>query len=350
MKKILLSVPVLLAAVLFLRYDRIVSESVLEALSVCIRQIVPALFPFMTVSSLIISADLAAPFCRFLPMHLFGLPSCTAPVFITGLLSGFPVGAAGSAQLYASGKIRAREAAVLCAISSHVSPAFCIGVIGILWNAKDFGLFLYVCSLVSAVIGGLVFRLTASDKKASAPRSVPAFPAEKFIPALCRSVSDAASACLRVTAFIVFFRLLCTLLSMLFPLPDIIISPLLEFSLGCADGAGKGGIAGAFITGFAVGFSGLCVLLQICSFLAPHGIPLAPVFLAKSAEGLLTALAAACYSRFRSMTPVTDVFSVSETCSPAVLFTAVFVLLLVSAAGCTFLPRRIHTAHKKKGG
>lgn len=337
MKKYLLSALVLSAAVLFLRYDREAADAALTALSSCIRQVIPSLFPYMVLSSLILSLDLAAPLCRLIPMRVFGLPACAAPVFITGLLCGFPVGAAGCASLCESGKITKQDAARLCAISSHTGPAFLIGVVGALWGSKRFGILLYTAGIIFAIVSGLVMR-AYHPHAAVSELNQPVFPQPKVIPAFCRAVTDAASSCLAVTGFIVFFRVAAVVLSTVLPPLADLSAAVFEFSSGAIRGAQMGGISGACMTGFAVGFSGLSVMAQILKFLSPLDIPFAPVFTAKLIEGGLTAGISALWYLLSPMQPAADVLSSAAMLSAPAMLLPLCILTVLHAAGQFLMP------------
>ena len=69
------------------------SAAVSRALSVCAERLLPSLFPYMVVSSLLVSSGAADAISRRLPAaRLFGLPGEASSAVILGLLCGFPLG------------------------------------------------------------------------------------------------------------------------------------------------------------------------------------------------------------------------------------------------------------------
>ena len=92
--------------------------------------VVPALFPFMVLSSLIVSGGglsvLMAPF-RFILGPLLGLSDAGCYVLISGLVCGFPMGAKTCADFLLSGQISGQEGRLLMAICNHPSPMFVLG-------------------------------------------------------------------------------------------------------------------------------------------------------------------------------------------------------------------------------
>lgn len=92
--------------------------------------VVPALFPFMVLSSLIVSGGglsvLMAPF-RLIFGPLLGLSDAGCYVLISGLVCGFPMGAKTCADFLLTGQISRQEGRLLMAICNHPSPMFVLG-------------------------------------------------------------------------------------------------------------------------------------------------------------------------------------------------------------------------------
>ncbi|MBQ2726410.1 MAG: hypothetical protein IJF78_11960 [Clostridia bacterium] len=304
-----------------------VNTAVLSSLELCVTRVIPPLFPSMVLSSVIISMNLAEPLYRYLPTEKwFGLPRCAAPVLITGLLCGFPVGASGCAQLVRENRISRKDAAVLCAVSSAAGPAFVIGSVGQWWT-KEYGLVLWLTQVVFCLFSA-AFVLRGSGEYGSAesdfPPSVPCLPV-----CFCRSVASAASSCLTVTAYITFFGTAAEVLSQLIPPLTPLFSVIPEFSRGAAFGARTGGMSGIIMTGAAVGFSGISVLMQTASFLVPENISLRPVLGIKIAGMAVSSAVSAVYYTFRKPAPSGLPVSGSVFSLPAA-FAVIFLLGLLA--------------------
>lgn len=275
--------------VLLLYYEPYASEAVRSALTLFFRRVLPPLFPYMVLSRMIVSMELLSPVGR--RMHLsrmFRLPDRAASVVLTGLLCGFPVGAAGTCTLYENVGIGKRDAGRLTALSSNTGPAFLLGTVAVLWNSRVYGIFLFAVQTFSALL--LAFfaaRLIPADTENGGTDTVSCCGCGTFPEELCRAVSDSASGCLTVCAYIVFFRITAVLFSQILPALTPVFSVLFEFSSGCADGAALGGNAGSFMTGFAVGSAGLSVMMQNYNFIGRHGIPVRVLWLTKGMQGLL---------------------------------------------------------------
>ncbi len=276
-------------AVLLLIYEPYASEAVRETLGLFFHRVLPPLFPYMVLSRMIVSMDLLSPVGKRMNLpRLFRLPEKTASVLLTGLLCGFPVGAAGTCTLYENGEVGKHDAGRLAALSSNTSPAFLLGTVAALWNSRIYGIFLFGVQTISALALAFLFaRLTVPDTENVRRKEEPSDRCGNFTEELCGAISVSASACLSVCAYIVFFRVLAVLSSRILPAMTPVFSVLFEFSSGCAEGAALGGHTGIFMTGFAVGAAGLCVMMQNYNFIGRYGIPAKTLWLTKGIQGIL---------------------------------------------------------------
>lgn len=273
--------------ILLLLYEPYTSDAIRDTLVLFINRVLPPLFPYMVISKLMVSMDLLSPLSRSMGIgRLFRLPSGASSVVFTGLLCGFPVGASGTCTLYENGQISKASAGRLAALSSNTSPAFLFGTVAALWNSKAYGGFLFAVQTVSAVlIAYIAARFMKKESNAENKNSM----AENrpFTEELCKAISESASACLAVCAYIVFFRVMAVLFSTLIPAMAKVFSVIFEFSSGCVDGAAVGGTRGIFMTGFAVGSAGLSVMMQNYNFIGRYGIPTKMLWLTKGIQGLV---------------------------------------------------------------
>ena len=79
-----------------------------KALTLCAGTVIPALFPFMVVTGLLVRLGFGqwlAPDMAGLMASLFRLPGCAGSALLLGLVGGYPIGARTAAELYASGDL-----------------------------------------------------------------------------------------------------------------------------------------------------------------------------------------------------------------------------------------------------
>jgi hypothetical protein len=113
--------------------------------------------------------------------------------------------------------------------------------------------------------------------------------------AICTAIYESALSCVGICGYIVFFRVLITLIGIIAPPLYEYAAAILEFSTGVSTGAAHGGIFGISLTGFAVGFAGVSVFMQTMNITSRHAIPFTPIFVTKLAQGALLSLASAVF-------------------------------------------------------
>lgn len=115
-------------------------------MEVCIKTVIPSLFPFFVLSILLGGAlreermGFLAPIAR-----LLRVPDGAMPLILVGLLGGYPVGAQGVALAHREGRLHQADAWRMLAFCSNAGPAFIFGM-----GARLFPQ-LWVCFLVWAV-------------------------------------------------------------------------------------------------------------------------------------------------------------------------------------------------------
>ncbi len=261
----------------------------------CYKTVIPALFPYMVISSLMVSSGLACFIGRVVRIpftYLFAIDGSGAAAFFIGLAAGFPVGAKTASSLYREGLCEKEEAQRLCAFCNNTGPAFVIAGVGTLLGDFALGVALYVIEIISALILGMILSVGKPRKRLYNRRVI------KFTPDLTGSVRDALSGTLGVCAFVIFFSVLLKCVSSV-ALPIMrssgiyaLLCSLLEITSGVSASAALGGRAAFVICAFAVGWSGMCVHAQTATFLIPSGLSVGKYILQKAVcAGICTALA-----------------------------------------------------------
>ncbi|MBQ8747540.1 MAG: hypothetical protein IJZ08_06710 [Clostridia bacterium] len=324
------TVAVLSAAFMLLVQSSAAAEGARSALKLCAYVLIPSLFPYMVISSLIVSFGCAemlgcllSPLCR-----LLHLPRDAAGAILLGALCGFPVGAKTACELYTDGRLTRTQTERLIAVANNTGPAFVIEVVGAhCWGSRGFGLTVYAVQILSALVIGAVYARVhkdpAEDSEAcSAPRRL--LPPKDVLTRIAEAVSSAAFSVLTVCGFVVFFAVSLTLLARLFAEASWILPPVAsaaEFTSGVTYSAKIGGAFGAFLSGFSVGWSGISVFAQCKVFTSPIGVRLAPAAICKALQGIITGTAAALYFRFvyQPSASVSTVLPVADSPMPFVL-------------------------------
>lgn len=320
-----------------------------QGLLLCYKTVIPALFPFMVCSELLISCGGAELLGRALsgPMQaVLGVPGAAACPVLLGALCGFPVGARATAALYDQGQLSARQCTRLLTFVNNPSSAYLISAVGVsLFGSRRLGILLLVTSLalsfVTALLTRPMFKGDVDTKPPLLPKSVHVN-ADVFV----NSVTAAAANMLSVCALVVFFSATVGALQGLIsglPQPGVaLLRGLLELSGGMAEAAKIPDVAtSASLCALFSGWSGLSVLCQVAAVCRGRGIRLLPYVLAKLLQGLVGA--AVVYLAVKHLFPLLppeNVHAVLLVPGDAALWLA-GVLNVAFLTACATLVRRI---------
>ncbi len=291
------------------------SAAVSEGLRLCCNVIVPSLFPFFILSSLVISLGMAGYLGRlFEPVMrpIFHVPGSCAAALALGFVGGYPVGARAALTLYESGQCTKTECERLLSFCNNSGPAFILGVVGAgIFADSRVGLLLCLTHALASVCVGLVFRFYHWRDKASAKeRSSPPIAAERFTTAFTGAVKGALASTLNICAFVVCFTVIIRLCFLSGILPALaallgkalapwgftevwgqrLLTGALELSSGVWSLAGDGSLTGrAAMAAFMLGWAGLSVHCQVLSFLGESGLNVRTYITGKLLHGCFSA-------------------------------------------------------------
>ena len=261
-------------------------------LTLCAGTVIPALFPFMAVTGLLVQLGFGqwmAPHMAGLTAPLFRLPGCAGSALLLGLVGGYPIGARTAAELYASGYLTRQEAERLLTFCNNSNPVFLISVLGVgVFGSVRRGLWLWLIHVGSALVTGVLFRGLGRGRR-TVPPAV-SFQAVSFSKAFVSAVREAAAGMLSVCAFVTLFYVL---VSPLTALPD----PLAALAVGCTELFSltpllDGSRLSFILAAGCAGWGGLSVLCQTAAVLDGTDLSLRACLLGKLTQGTLSAAAA----------------------------------------------------------
>ena len=270
-----------------------VRQAASEALILCGRTVIPALFPFMAVSGLLVSlgfGEWLSPHLSGLMTPLFRLPGCASSALLLGLVGGYPIGARTAAELYVAGQLTQDEAERLLAFCNNSNPVFLISVLGAgVFGDVRRGIWLWLIHVLSALLTGLLFRSGGIGQRRCVTRKIP-FRAVSLPSAVVTAVGRALSGMLSVCAFVVLFYVLASPLrelggwlgALLVGTVELCsLTPLLPPTS-----------AGFLLAAFCTGWGGLSVLCQTAAVLDGTDLSLRTALLGKLLQGAFSALLA----------------------------------------------------------
>lgn len=272
------------AMVIMVLRSKSIMNSAAEALSMCVRSVIPSLFPFIAASNILVGCTDSSTF-RFLAKPfgaVFGVSSASAAAVVCGILCGCPVGASCAATLYKRGMISKSEAETLVAFTSNSGAMFVIGTVGCgMLGSQSAGAILYAVHLLSAAFCACIMR----------PFTVPSKPhctknrADSL--SITDAVANASVTMLKICGFIVVFAVICEILY-----PAVCLLPYRM--RGCAyavteltNGVRNINIYGSslrekmILSAAALGWSGLSIHMQVMSVAKPAELSLKKFYAAR---------------------------------------------------------------------
>ncbi len=285
---------------LLLFYADSAISAVQAGLALCGKTVIPALFPFMVASELLVGSGGAAALgqllCRPLQL-LLGVPGAAACPILLGALCGFPTGARAMAALYDKGELNAAQCTRLLTFINNPSSAYMISAVGAsLLGSRRMGLLLYGISLLCALLTAQVTRFIMPDHhRQAAPQAKPQ-PVRLGADVFTNAVTSAAQSMLAVCAYVLFFSAVlgalqsaCAGLS-LPPVCTALLYGFVEMSGGIARAAQMGDAtqAAMLCAGLSC-WSGISVMCQIMTVCRGRSLRFLPYVLAKIAQGVMAA-------------------------------------------------------------
>lgn len=247
--------------------------------------IVPSLLPFFIISNLLISigATQAAGHC-FAPLMrpLFNLPGAASLAIVLGFCSGFPTGAAVTADLRRQGLISREEAARLLAFTNNAGPLYItVAVAAGLFGQSSVAVLLasghYGLDLLLGIILGRLSRRHKISAATPLPSTAP--PPGGLGNLMKEAAHNASNNILIIGCYMAFFsvlaELICLILpSSLTPMLRAMLSGIWEMSLGI-DTLATSGLPLALSLPLAaaiLAFGGFSVQMQVLAMIADTDI------------------------------------------------------------------------------
>lgn len=297
--KIILSFFVLFIILNMILKPSLYIEQTLNGLTAWALHVLPSILPFMFFTKVLTSLGTIEKASRVFGQaskKLFKTPPISAFVFLTSVVSGYPVGAKMTADLYQSGKITKEEAFKMCSFCSTSGPMFIIGAVGIgmLGNAL-YGYIIIISHILGALINGIVFR-NLKVKSTQAP-TLPSLtqPSNQDLSSM---VLDSTLSVISVGAIIAIFYVIITAISPLFSiLPQQIASifnGIIEITKGCADiSQSFSSVWSVVATTFIISFGGISTILQSITLLNKLDMPIKLFIFQKLTHALISTLISA---------------------------------------------------------
>ena len=284
----------------------------------CFNVIIPSLFPFFVLSTLIVQLGIARHFGRLLEpvmRPLFNVGGACSTAVVLGFIGGYPVGAKTVIALYENGSCTKVEAERLLSFCNNSGPAFIFGVVGAgVFSSSAVGIMLYFAHALASILVGIVFRFWGRSEELRSRTHLPAAPPKRFTLAFTDSIRSSFQTTLNICGFVIFFTVFIRLLFLSGILPllasgigalfapfgfdrtwaERLLTGLIELTSGVSS---LQGAAGEFtrsmaMAAFMLGWAGLSIHCQVLSFIGDSGLSVRTYIYGKILQGSVSAVLA----------------------------------------------------------
>ena len=312
-------------------------DGVINGIELCLRVLIPSLFPFMALSALTVKLGICGIIGRRLggiTRKVFGVSGTLAPVVLLSLIGGYPVGAKGIAELKNSGAISEDEAKRASLFAVCAGPGFLINYVGSsLYGNAHIGMIILLAQVISVILTGLFLRLICGEVKSYSSKKEIYIKPLPLSNALVESTYSAADGMGKICALVLIFSAATGIISNI--LPGNLLKIWMILAEVCSAVKLTAGEYPLWVTAFAVGFGGICVHFQIISALDGIKINKLLFFFFRIIQGVITALLTWIFSSL--FTAETEVFSSGEVQNSALFGGSIISAVVLTAVMFCFI-------------
>lgn len=275
---VLLTVMLGIALVLIL-FSAEAKEGAVQGLALAENTIIPSLLPLLIIFLTIMKTGAGTVLSRILgvvTVKLFNLPAIASSALIFGLIGGYPTGALITNELLLNDNIDAKQARRILRFNFCGGCGFIITAVGTITYGKvSVGVILFASNVISAVIIG--FLLSFKEKRQrfeyfSYDEAVP------FSESLSSSVSSSISSVLNITAYVIVFSALKSIVD----IPDFLM-PIVEITNGVCAEKFDLPLLSAYLA-----FGGFCIHFQLLSVIDKVGMKYGDFLLFRGISAMLS--------------------------------------------------------------
>mgnify|MGYP004507860083 CR=1 FL=1 len=315
-KKIILSITILAVLILLIIDPKTNIDACLKGIKLWATSILPALFPFFFLTAILAElgfiqklGNLFSPATK----ALYKTPGISGYIYLMSIISGYPVGAKTTADLYEKNYISRGQACKITTFTSTSGPLFIVGTVGVsMFGSAKLGYLILISHILGAFLNGIIYRNTF--KEDVCPLKVYTQSANNVLEDV---MFGSIKSILVVGGYIALFYMLITMLNsyhIFSPLNNLLAllthtnpsvtgaftNGLIEVTRGCLDVSTLGFClkkALVICTGL-ISFGGLSIHMQALTFLKKFDMPLGFYFRAKVTQTLISVGLAYLFSFF----------------------------------------------------
>lgn len=280
-------------------------KSFYEGILIWATKVLPALLPFFILTKLLSYTQFISTLGKkFSPItkKLYHVGGISGYVYIMSIVSGYPVGAKLTSDLYSNKVITKKQAMTITSFTSTSGPLFVLGTVGIgLFNNTQLGYIILISHYIGALLNGLIYR----QKDTSDTIILSTQKSDNF---LNESMTSSILSIMTVGGFIALFYMILHLLlsinafeifSILFNLLGVssevttpILAGIFEVTTGCImlSNTTLNIDIITIILSFLISFGGISIHAQAYCFLKNFDMPYSKFLLQKFTHAILSLL------------------------------------------------------------
>ena len=158
--KLLINLIIYIIIFYLLLNSNIILDSISSSTNIFITKLIPALFPYLLITELLITSgkinDISYGLSKILS-KIFRVPTIATPCIIIGFLLGYPNSAKYIAKLYDRGQIDSKTSLRLTAFTSNANMSYILVTVGIsIFKNISVGIILIISHFLSSIIMGIL--------------------------------------------------------------------------------------------------------------------------------------------------------------------------------------------------
>lgn len=339
-KKTIFFISFFIILFIILIFSKTVHASVKLSINVLLSSLIPSLLPFLILSEFAINTDIlniTANLFKNIVNKVFKISKNSSIAIIIGYLCGFPSGSKSVNTLYEKKLISRDEACILLSFVNNNNPAFIISAIGIsVFGSTRIGVLLLASHFLSSLLIGIFYsryytshniihefeqisNKTNKDSKISENLNI--------IDILKKCILNALKTLATIFGFVMIFNLCFDILNLLFNKLNLssnfvyVISAIIEITRGSHNIIKLNYSMNTIICleSFLLGFSGICIILQIYSTIAKNNFSFLKLLKYKFIHGILSAIITYYLLKYTNIVDVTSISIFNPTDSINIL-------------------------------
>ena len=248
-------------------------ESIMDALKMWVKSLIPALFPFFIISDILINYNITYYIPKIIKKickYVFNISDNMLSILFLSMLSGFPSSARNTRYFYGKGLIDLDEANHILIFSHFANPVFILSTVAVFFfHNERLGIILLISHYLSNIVLGICFRnkFTHDNYK-----NVDILFSNKFSDVFMSAIKNAIDTILMICGILVVFLTLTTIVINILNLNiynAMIVKSIFEITIGLQSlGILNIGIYyKGIIASMVLAFGGICVHMQVISYI-----------------------------------------------------------------------------------